>query len=259
MNRIKQLFEQKKREILSVYFTAGFPEVSSTSIIIKELERNGIDLIEIGIPFSDPLADGPVIQNSGTIALRNGMSLKLLFSQLTGIRDEVNLPLIMMGYLNPIMQYGFQQFCEDCNRVGVDGVIIPDLPFSDYLEEYKPIADQFDLKMIMLITPETSDERIQLIDNNTDGFIYMVSSASTTGTQKTFDTIKEDYFEHINALNLKNPRLIGFGISNKSTLDLAWKYSNGAIVGSKFIQLLKEKQDPRLAVQELIKGLVEAG
>ncbi|TWP30596.1 tryptophan synthase subunit alpha [Apibacter muscae] len=257
MNRINQLFKNKPKNILSIYFTAGYPNLDSTVEIIKKLESNGIDLIEIGIPFSDPMADGPTIQASGTQALKNGMTLKILFEQLENIRKEANLPLIMMGYLNPIMQYGFGNFCKKCKEIGLDGAIIPDLPFDDYIKEYKPIADQYDIKIIMLITPETSEERIRLIDEHTDGFIYMVSSASTTGAQKSFDEKKQEYFQKINAMNLKNPRLIGFGISNKETLDAAQKNSNGAIIGSKFISLLEDTNSIDKAIQKLINGLKE--
>lgn len=251
MNRIKELFEKKNKDILSIYFTAGFPKLNDTCDIIHELEKNGIDLIEIGIPFSDPMADGPTIQESGTISLRNGMSLNLLFNQLSDIRKTVSIPLIMMGYLNPIMQYGFDNFCEKCQEVGIDGLIIPDLPFDDYIKEYKPIADRYDLKVVMLITPETSDDRVRLIDEYTDGFIYMVSSASTTGAQNSFNEQKQAYFRKINGMNLKNPRLIGFGISNKSTLEAAQANSSGAIIGSKFITLLKDSDGVKDAVKKL--------
>lgn len=253
MNRIKQLFEKKQKDILSIYFTAGFPNLNDTCNVIRELENNGIDLIEIGIPFSDPMADGPTIQDSGTIALRNGMTLKVLFDQLNDIRKDVTIPLIMMGYLNPIMQYGFENFCAKCREVGIDGAIIPDLPFDDYINEFKPIADKYDIKVVMLITPETSEERIRLIDEHTDSFIYMVSSAATTGAQKSFDEKKQDYFRRINGMNLKNPRLIGFGISNKSTLEAAQANASGAIIGSKFITLLKESE----SVKDAVKGLKE--
>lgn len=255
MNRIKQLFEKKQKDILSIYFTAGFPNLSDTRDVIRELEANGIDLIEIGIPFSDPMADGPTIQYSGTIALKNGMTLKILFSQLIDIRKEVNIPLIMMGYLNPIMQYGFENFCKQCKETGIDGAIIPDLPFNDYINEFKPIADKYDIKIVMLITPETSEERIRLIDEHTDSFIYMVSSAATTGAQKSFDEKKQDYFRRINSMNLRNPRLIGFGISNKATLDAAQANASGAIIGSKFITLLKESKDIKAAVKALKETL----
>lgn len=255
MNRIKQLFDQKKKDILSIYFTAGYPQLNDTCGIISQLEDNGIDLIEIGIPFSDPMADGPTIQASGTIALRNGMTLRILFDQLADIRKTVSIPLIMMGYLNPIMQYGFENFCKKCNEVGIDGAIIPDLPFDDYLKEYKPMAEKYDIKIVMLITPETSDERIRLIDDHTDGFIYMVSSASTTGAQSSFDDGKQAYFKKINSMGLKNPRLIGFGISNKATLDAAQANANGAIIGSKFITLLKDSKNIKEAVKNLKDSL----
>lgn len=255
MNRIKELLETKKKDILSIYFTAGFPRLNDTCDVIRELEANGIDLIEIGIPFSDPMADGPTIQDSGTIALRNGMTLKVLFEQLEDIRKDVNIPLIMMGYLNPIMRYGFEEFCKKCNEIGIDGAIIPDLPFNDYINEYKSIADKYDIKIVMLITPETSDERIRLIDEHTDGFIYMVSSASTTGAQQSFDKKKQDYFRKINGMNLRNPRLIGFGISNKATLEAAQANASGAIIGSKFITLLKESANVKDAVKALKESL----
>jgi tryptophan synthase alpha chain len=251
MNRIKQLFEKKPRDILSIYFTAGFPHLYDTVDVIKELQANGIDLIEIGIPFSDPMADGPTIQASGTVALKNGMTLKKLFDQLANIRQGITIPLIMMGYLNPIMQYGFENFCKDCQKVGIDGAIIPDLPFDDYIKEYKPIADKYDIKIIMLITPETSEDRIRLIDEHTDGFIYMVSSASTTGAQNSFDDKKQEYFKKIDSMNLRNPRLIGFGISNKATLDAAMANASGAIIGSKFITLLNDSENIKEAVLEL--------
>lgn len=257
MNRINDLFNKKRENILSVYFTAGFPNLEDTKEVIVELQKNNIDLIEIGIPFSDPMADGPTIQDSGNIALRNGMTLKKLFFQLTDIRKEVTIPLIMMGYLNPIMQYGFESFCENCKEIGIDGAIIPDLPFDDYIKEYKPIADKYDIKIVMLITPETSEERTRLIDENTDSFIYMVSSAATTGAQKSFDERKQAYFKRINGMNLKNPRLIGFGISNKATLDAALSNSSGAIIGSKFITLLKESSNIPTAVKNLKKSLAE--
>ena len=255
MNRIKQLFETKQKDILSIYFTAGFPKIDDTVDVIKELEANGIDLIEIGIPFSDPMADGPTIQASGTVALKNGMTLSKLFEQLTDIRKEVSIPLILMGYLNPIMQYGFENFCKKCQEVGIDGTIIPDLPFNDYIKEYKPIADKYNVKVVMLITPETSDERIRFIDEHTDGFIYMVSSAATTGAQKSFDDQKQAYFKRINAMNLRNPRLIGFGISNKATLEAAQANASGAIIGSKFITLLEEAKNIKEAVTELKASL----
>ena len=252
MNRINQLFATKRKNILSIYFCAGHPTLEGTAETIKILEKKGVNMIEVGIPFSDPMADGPVIQDAATKALRNGMSLKKLFSQLEGIRPEVKMPLILMGYLNPIMQFGFEAFCQRCVEVGIDGVIIPDLPFKDYLEEYKPIADKYDIRIIMLITPETSDERIRFIDEHTDGFIYMVSSAATTGAQKEFDDQKQAYFSRIKAMNLKHPCMIGFGISNYQTLHTAQQNAAGAIIGSKFVNLLEETQDAAQAMDALL-------
>ncbi len=255
MNRIANLFETKKNGILSVYFTAGYPALNDTASILKELEARGIDMAEIGIPFSDPMADGPVIQEAATQALRNGMSLRVLFEQLKDIRKEVRIPLIFMGYLNPIMQFGFENFCKKCTEIGIDGMIIPDLPFADYMADYKNIADRYDLKMILLITPETSEERIRLIDRHTSGFIYMVSSAATTGAQQSFDEQKQAYFQRIDAMRLRNPRLVGFGISNKATFDAAASNSSGAIVGSKFVQLLKSETTATRAVEKLLEAL----
>ena len=240
MNRINNLFATKKQGILSIYFCAGHPSLDSTAQIIRTLEQKGVNMIEIGIPFSDPMADGPVIQDAATKALRNGMTLKLLFDQLADIRKDVKMPLILMGYLNPVYQYGYENFFKKCSETGIDGVIIPDLPFKDYLENVKAIADKYDVRIIMLITPETSDERTRFIDDNTDGFIYMVSSASTTGAQKEFDRRKQEYFNHVNNMGLKHPRMIGFGISNKQTLESAQANAAGCIIGSKFVQLLEE-------------------
>lgn len=257
MNRINQLFSEQKKGILSIYFCAGHPTLEGTADTIKALEKNGIQMIEIGIPFSDPMADGIVIQEAATQALRNGMKLKLLFSQLKDIRKEVNIPLILMGYLNPIMRYGFEEFCQSCKECGIDGMIIPDLPFKDYIETYKEIADRYDLRVIMLITPETSEERIRFIDEHTDGFIYMVSSAAITGAQKDFNEQKQAYFKRIEAMNLHNPRMIGFGISNKQTYDAACAHASGAIIGSKFVSLLGEEKDADKAICKLLKALKE--
>ena len=258
MNRINQIFQEKSKGLLSLYFCAGHPTLESTSDIIRTLEQKGIDFIEVGIPFSDPMADGPVIQDASTKALRNGMTLQKLFSQLEPLRKEgVKLPLILMGYINPIYHMGYEPFFRRCKEVGVDGVIIPDLPFSDYMNEVKPIADRFDIRVIMLITPETSDERIRFIDENTDGFIYMVSSAATTGAQKEFDDAKQAYFSRINKMSLKNPRMIGFGISNRQTLESAQANAAGAIIGSKFVSLLEEYKAPLPAIEELFKALSE--
>ena len=258
MNRINQIFQEKSKGLLSLYFCAGHPTLESTSDIIQTLEQKGIDFIEVGIPFSDPMADGPVIQDASTKALRNGMTLKKLFSQLEPLRKEgVKLPLILMGYMNPIYHMGYEPFFRRCEEVGVDGVIIPDLPFSDYMNEVKSIADKHDIRVIMLITPETSDERIRFIDENTDGFIYMVSSAATTGAQKEFDQAKQAYFERIDKMQLKHPRMIGFGISNRQTLASAQANAAGAIIGSKFVSLLEKLGAPLPAIEELFKALSE--
>ena len=241
MNKINQLFsENKNHKLLSLYFCAGAPTLDGTADVILTLQRGGIDMIEVGIPFSDPMADGPVIQNAATKALRNGMTLRTLFTQLAAVKEQVNIPLVLMGYLNPIMQYGIEAFCQSCADSGVSGVIIPDLPFDDYLQLVKPVADRYDLRVVMLITPETSEERIRFIDEHTDGFIYMVSSAAVTGTQQSFDEQKQAYFRRINQMQLRNPRMIGFGISNRQTLESAQQNAAGAIIGSKFVTLLDE-------------------
>lgn len=255
MNRINQLFNSDKKDLLSIYFCAGTPTIESTPHIIHTLEKHGVSMIEIGIPFSDPMADGIVIQNAATRALRNGMSLKILFEQLRDIRKDVSIPLILMGYLNPIMQFGFKNFCRKCVECGIDGVIIPDLPFRDYQEHYRPVAEQHGIKVIMLITPETSEERIREIDAHTDGFIYMVSSAATTGAQQDFDTKKLAYFKKINGMKLRNPRMVGFGISNKATFRAACDYARGGIIGSRFVTLLEEEKDPEIAITRLKKEI----
>ncbi|MBQ5406887.1 MAG: tryptophan synthase subunit alpha [Prevotella sp.] len=256
MNKINTLFSENKNEkLLSLYFCAGAPTLDGTADVILTLQRRGISMIEVGIPFSDPMADGPVIQDAATLALKNGMTLSKLFAQLEAIKDQVQIPLLLMGYLNPIMQYGMEAFCQRCVESGVSGMIIPDLPFKDYQEMVKPVADRYDLRVIMLITPETSEERIRFIDANTDGFIYMVSSAAITGAQKSFDEQKQEYFRRINAMNLRNPRMIGFGISNAQTLKAAQDNAAGAIIGSKFVTLLSESKDADEALDKLFDAL----
>ena len=255
-NKLNQLFEQRKdQKLLSLYFCAGCPTLEATGEVIKTMQRRGIAMIEVGIPFSDPLADGPVIQSAATQALKNGMNLRTLFAQLKAIKDEVEIPLVLMGYLNPILHYGIEDFCKSCVDSGVSGMIIPDLPFKDYLDIVKPVADKYDLRVIMLITPETSEERIRFIDDHTDGFIYMVSSAAITGAQKSFDEAKQEYFRRINGMNLRNPRMIGFGISNKQTLEAAQQNAAGAIIGSKFVTLLNESKDADEALDKLFDAL----
>jgi tryptophan synthase alpha chain len=259
MNKINQLFATRgDRKLLSLYFCAGCPTLEGTGDVILTMQKRCIDFIEVGIPFSDPLADGPVIQSAATRALKNGMTLTKLFAQLKAIKDDVHIPLILMGYLNPILHYGIEAFCKSCVESGVSGMIIPDLPFDDYQKIVKPIADRYDLRVIMLITPETSEERIRFIDQNTDGFIYMVSSAAITGTQQSFDDSKQAYFRRINQMNLRNPRMIGFGISNRQTLQSAQQNAAGAIIGSKFVTLLNESNgDADEALNRLFAALSE--
>ena len=230
MNRINQLFNSNKKDILSIYFCAGDPTLDGTANVIRTLEKHGVSMIEVGIPFSDPMADGIVIQNAATQALRNGMSLKILFEQLRNIRQDVNIPLVFMGYLNPIMQFGFENFCHQC-------------------------AERYGIKVIMLITPETSEERVREIDAHTDGFIYMVSSAATTGAQQDFNEQKRAYFKKIEDMNLRNPLMVGFGISNKATFQAACEHASGAIIGSRFVTLLEEEKDPEKAILKLKEAL----
>ena len=255
MNRINTLFKHHQGSILSVYFTAGFPESDSTLDVIAELSRQGIDMIEIGIPFSDPMADGPLIQQSSQQALNKGMSLKLLFKQLEKVREIADIPLILMGYINPVLQFGFEAFCRQAKACGIDGFIIPDLPLAEYLKEFEPLAKKYELENILLISPETPEDRIRLIDSHSNGFIYMVSSASTTGPQTAFDEAKEQYFKRIQAMKLKNPCLIGFGISNKATFDSACRHAAGAIVGSAFIRCQQASSNTKEAVGQLLEIL----
>ena len=258
MNRIDQLFNNRgDRKLLSLYFCAGCPTLDGTADVITTLQQRGIDMIEVGIPFSDPLADGPVIQEAATKALRNGMTLSLLFDQLRQVKEQVRIPLILMGYLNVVMHFGIECFCRQCVESGVSGAIIPDLPFKDYLETVKPVADRYNLRIIMMITPETSEERIRFIDSHTSGFIYMVSSASITGAQQNFDECKQEYFKRIDGMHLRNPRMIGFGISNRQTLESAQANAAGAIIGSKFVSLLNETLRPDAAIDRLYKALAE--
>ena len=223
---------------LNIYFTAGVPKLEDTGKIAKLIQDSGADMMEIGIPYSDPVADGPVIQDAHSLALKNGMSIKKLFEQLAEVKDSVTIPKILMGYLNPVLQFGFENFCQKCAEIGIDGLIIPDLPVDVYAEQYKTTFEKYGLKNIFLITPQTSEERIRFIDSVSDGFIYMVSSASVTGSQTGFGSIQEGYFKRIADMNLKNPQIIGFGISNKETFNQATQFAKGAIIGSAFIQHL---------------------
>ena len=258
MNKIDRLFtERGDQKLLSLYFCAGDPTLEGTADVIRAMERRGIAMVEVGFPFSDPLADGPVIQTAATRAIRNGMTITKLFAQLKEIKDEVSIPLVLMGYLNVVMQYGVEAFFRSCADSGVSGVIIPDLPFRDYMEEVRPIAQKYGIHVIMLITPETEEERVRFIDDNTDGFIYMVSSASITGAQQSFDERKQEYFRRIDAMDLKHPRMIGFGISNKQTLESAQAHAAGAIIGSKFVTLLEQSASPDEALDKLFAALAE--
>ena len=239
MQRIEEKFRNQEK-LFSIYFTAGFPALQDTVSIIKSLEDNGVDMIEIGLPFSDPLADGPTIQESSTQALKNGMTTEVLFEQLSGIRDTVSIPLLIMGYFNPILQYGVEAFCAKCREVGIDGLIIPDLPLEEYQEHYQEIFERNGLINVYLITPQTSEARIREIDAASKGFIYMVSSASTTGTRKGFGEAHMAYFKRIANMGLSNPQVIGFGISTKEDFNAATLYSKGAIIGSAFIKSLTD-------------------
>ena len=239
MNRIKQKLQEDKK-ILSIYFTAGYPKLDDTVKIIQDLEKNGVDLIEIGLPFSDPLADGPTIQASSTAALKNGMNTALLFEQLKDIRKTVSIPLILMGYFNPVLQFGVEEFCQKCEEIGIDGLILPDLPLDVYQDQYEAIFKKHGLINVFLITPQTRGERIRAIDAASEGFIYMVSSASTTGAKNGFGPEQTAYFERIASMNLNNPQIVGFGISNAHTFQLATEKTKGAIIGSAFIKHLTQ-------------------
>ena len=240
MNRIDQKFQEDKK-LLSIYFSAGHPNLEDTVPILKNLQAAGVDMVEIGLPFSDPLADGPTIQESSTKALRNGMTTEKLFSQLENIREHITIPLVLMGYFNPMMQYGIEKFCQRCEAIGIDGLIIPDLPVDVYHEEYKSLFDQHGLYNMFLITPQTPEERIRYIDKVSNGFIYMVSSASVTGAKNTFGQTQTDYFDRIAKMELSTPTVVGFGISNAETYQAATAHSKGAIIGSAFIQFLEKE------------------
>jgi tryptophan synthase alpha chain len=253
-NRITDLFKKKKSNVLSIYFTAGFPSKNSTAVIIEELEKVGVDMIEIGIPYSDPLADGPTIQHSSEVALKNGMTLKLLFEQLKEIRKKVSIPLLLMGYVNPVMQYGIKKFCVKAKSAGIDGIILPDLPMQEYLDEYKNIFEENGLSNIFLVTPQSSEERIRMIDEHTNGFIYLVSSASTTG--KNLDISgAHAYFRRIKEMDLENSVMTGFGIHDRKSFLSAVKYSNGAIIGSAFIKAIDKSKNLKKDIQKFISKI----
>lgn len=256
MSRIQHLFKQKKQRVLNVYCTAGYPRLTDTTSIILALKENGADLIELGMPYSDPLADGPVIQASSTIALQNGMSIAVLFEQLKDLRSKTNIPLILMGYMNPVLQYGFEQFCKDASAVGVDGLILPDLPEYEYETIYGDIIKNHALDFIFLITPETSDERIKKLDTLSTGFLYAVSSSATTGNDKDFGLV-ETYLKKLQELRLQNPILVGFGIKDKATFDAACKYANGAIIGSAYIKALEQGANIQTTTKQFLEQVLQ--
>jgi len=253
-NRIDQLFAGKKTGVLNIYCTAGFPELNDTLPVMQSLQQHGADMIELGMPFSDPLADGPVIQDSSTRAIKNGMSLKVLFEQLKDFRQHIHLPVLLMGYLNPVLLYGIEEFCKKCAEVGVDGIIVPDLPMDEYEQEYRPVFEKYNLHLIFLVTPETSEERIKKIDSVSKGFVYAVSSSSTTGKDKDMGH-QQAYFERLKALDLKNPVLIGFGIKDKATFDAAASNSNGGIIGTAFIRAIENTTNLDAAIKQFIAGV----
>ena len=251
MNRINKLFKKKRGEILSIYFTAGYPSLNDTTEIIKTLDECGVDLIEVGMPFSDPIADGPVIQDSSNVAIDNGMNLNLLFEQLTDIRKITDIPIILMGYVNPVYQFGYDNFIKKILECDLDGLILPDLPLDDYKDKFQQIFDKENISFISLITPNTSEDRVKQIDENSNGFIYMVSSSSITGKKSSFDVKQIKYFNKIRSLSLKNPTVIGFGISDKKSFEQACEYSQGAIIGTMFIKEISKGN-----LSESIKGFI---
>ena len=255
MNRIDEVFSKKKKGILNIYFTAGYPKINDTLRIARTLELAGVDIIEIGIPYSDPIADGPTIQDSSQKALDAGMSLKLLMRQLQDLRKHIKIPVILMGYINPVLQYGFTKFCQDCKEVGIDGVILPDLPMQEYAEMYQVTFEEYGIYNIFLMTPQTSEKRVLQINEASKGFIYMVSSASITGAKQEVSQAQIDYFERIQKMNLSVQRLIGFGISNKETFDNACQYASGAIIGSAFINQLN-KDDSDEAITSFVGSII---
>jgi tryptophan synthase alpha chain len=255
MSNIEKLFAEKNKKVLNVYCTAGFPERNSTLPVIRALQQYGADLIEIGMPYSDPLADGPVIQASSTRALANGMTIPVLFAQLKELRKEINLPVLLMGYMNPVLQYGFERFCADAKSVGIDGLILPDLPMQEFEEEYGPIIKKNELDFIFLVTPETTEQRIRKLDALSSGFLYAVSSSSTTG-KGTNIAEQSGYFKKLSALKLRNPILVGFGIRDKQTFDEACVYTNGAIIGTAYIKALETAKDIDQTTKVFLDGII---
>lgn len=256
MNHLNQLFSSKK-DLLSIYFTAGFPEIDSTVPILQSLEKAGVDFVEIGMPFSDPLADGRVIQNSGSRALKNGMSLKVLFEQLKDVRKKVTMPIVLMGYINPVLRFGMDRFIEKCVETGINGVIIPDLPFELYNEKYRSAFEIAGLSNIFLITPQTPEERVRKLDDGSNTFLYMVSSAAVTGAQKGLSDFQLDYFSRIRDMNLKTPCVVGFGISNHTSYKRVCDYAHGAIIGSAFVNMIEKSEDLDGDIQKFIGSVLK--
>jgi tryptophan synthase alpha chain len=259
-SRIKKVFKSSSEEgfrgLLNVYVTAGYPKLDSTLAIMKALQDSGANLIELGMPYSDPLADGSVIQASSTVALENGMTIKTLFHQLKDFRREIRVPVILMGYMNPVLQYGFEKFCADAASVGIDGLILPDLPEYEFETEYGAIIKKYELDFIFLVTPETSEERLKKLDSLSSGFLYAVSSSATTGSEKDFNTV-EKYLQRLQAMQLKNPVLVGFGIKDKITFQSASKYANGAIIGSAYIKALENANDIEAATTLFLDSILK--
>ncbi|MGN6438447.1 MAG: tryptophan synthase subunit alpha [Agriterribacter sp.] len=256
MSRLQELFKRKQNKVLNIYCTAGYPALNSTLEVMQALQENGADIIELGIPYSDPLADGPVIQESGGVALHNGMTIKVLISQLQQLRSTVSVPVILMGYINPVLQYGFEKFCKDVSAAGVDGLILPDVPIREFETEYGPVLKKYGLDFIFLVTPETSEERIRKIDALSTGFVYAVSSSSTTGKDKDFSDV-ELYLKRLKSMELKNPVLVGFGIKDKTSFESACLHANGAIIGSAYIKALQAEQDMKAATKKFLEGILK--
>lgn len=256
MSRLIKLFQRKPKGVLNVYCTAGFPKLSDTLLVMQSLQSHGADIIELGMPYSDPLADGPVIQKSGAIALQNGMNIPTLFNQLQDFRKNIHVPVVLMGYLNPLIQYGFEKFCKKAADLGVDGLIIPDIPINEFENEYKSILETQGLEFIFLVTPETTDDRIRKLDSLSTGFLYAVSSSSITGSSKDFSPVAS-YLKRLQEMNLKNPVLVGFGVKDKETFTIASHYTNGAIIGSAYITQLESATDIDVATKQFIEGIIE--
>jgi len=255
MNRISEVFKKKQNKILNVYCTAGFPKLEDTLIVMRALEESGVDLIELGMPYSDPLADGPVIQHSSTIALQNGMTIKRLLEQLVDFRKRISIPVLLMGYMNPILQYGFEKFCADASTVGIDGLILPDLPEHEYETEYGAIIKKYGLDFVFLVTPETSEERVKRLDALSSGFLYAVSSSSTTGKDKNMNDVKV-YLQKLKNLKLKNLVFVGFGIKDKQTFQTACENANGAFIGTAFIKAIENDADVERATKRFVNEII---